>query len=98
MKNNHSRRQFVKQSSALALGATALSGIPGLKTAGVSAGFIKHSKISVIRNEIILQGRRNNQAWFEPAIGIMPQPEGKLSRVFIRVTLLTGNLNLTTSK
>ena len=31
------------------------------------------SKIDRIDNEIILHGRRNNQAWFAPTIGIIPQ-------------------------
>ncbi len=49
------------------------------------------SEIDHIENEIILHGRKNNQAWFEPAIGVIPGDEQKLPQVFVRATLLTGN-------
>lgn len=29
-----------------------------------------------IENEIVLHGRRNNQAWFEPSIGVIPARDG----------------------
>ena len=28
--------------------------------------------IDRIENEIVLHGRRNNQAWFEPRMGVIP--------------------------
>ena len=49
------------------------------------------TEINKIRNEIILQGRRNNQAWFEPAIGMIPGEANKIPQVFVRATLLTGD-------
>jgi hypothetical protein len=48
-------------------------------------------EIDRIENEIILHGRRNNMAWFEPAVGVIPGNEENHSQVFIRATLLTGN-------
>ena len=49
-------------------------------------------KINRIENEVILHGRRNNQAWFEPRIGVIPgDGKHKDSEVFIVTTLLTGN-------
>ena len=44
-----------------------------------------------IEHEVVLHGRSNNQAWFEPAIGVIPGKNGTLPQVFIRATLLTGN-------
>lgn len=50
------------------------------------------NKISRIENEIILQGRRNNQAWFEPRMGVIPpQANDRNPEVFIVVTLLAGD-------
>ncbi|MDD5678215.1 MAG: hypothetical protein PHW60_09540 [Kiritimatiellae bacterium] len=48
--------------------------------------------IDRIENEIILQGRRNNQAWFEPSMGVIPaQGKDRQAEVFIAAKLLTGN-------
>lgn len=92
MEKDYSRRKFIKQSSAIALGATALSGLSSFslfdKTI-LSSG--NHSDIERIVNEIILHGRRNNQAWFEPAVGVIPGNKNKLPQIFVRTTLLTGN-------
>jgi hypothetical protein len=92
MKKDYSRRKFVKHSSAIVLGVTALSGLSSFslidKTILSSAN---HSDIERIVNEIILHGRRNNQAWFEPAVGVIPGIKNKFPQIFIRATLLTGN-------
>lgn len=55
-----------------------------------SQGRAATAVIDRIENEIVLQGRRDNQAWFEPAIGMIPARNGKGPEVFIRATLLTG--------
>jgi len=45
-----------------------------------------------IENEIILHGRRNNQAWFAPSLAVIPsQGKNGGARVFVRVLQLTGN-------
>ena len=49
------------------------------------------SGIKSIKNEVILEGRKNNQAWFEPAIGMIPGDEANNPQAFIRATLLTGD-------
>lgn len=50
------------------------------------------SELGRIENEIVLHGRSNNQAWFEPSIGVIPaQGECKNAEVFIVAKLLTGN-------
>ncbi len=46
--------------------------------------------IESIENEVILHGRRNNQAWFEPHMEVIPAKKGRPAEIFIRVTLLTG--------
>lgn len=91
MNRNFSRREFIKRNSLIVLGAALPSGIH-------PSGNIflpreeKRTPVSVnIQNEIILHGRRNNQAWFEPAIGVIPGSSEKPPQVFIRATLLTGN-------
>lgn len=44
-----------------------------------------------IENQVILRGRDNNQAWFEPAIGAIPGCKARDAEIFVRATLLTGN-------
>lgn len=47
--------------------------------------------IARIENEIILHGRKNNQAWFEPRIDVMPTREANSApEIFVVATLLTG--------
>ncbi len=53
---------------------------------GMSAGILR------IENEIILHGRRDNRAWFEPGICIRPSGDSsRLPEVFVVGKLLTGN-------
>lgn len=48
--------------------------------------------IDRIENEIVLHGRRNNQAWFEPRMGVIPaRGPGLAPEVFVAATLLTGD-------
>lgn len=84
MKKNYSRREFVRQNTIVALGAAALP-------YGFNIQNTNSSKIERIDNEIILHGRKNNIAWFEPAIGVIPGTKRKLPQVFVRATYLTGN-------
>lgn len=49
------------------------------------------AEIKRVENEVILEGRRSNQAWFEPALGVIPGSDGRAAEVFVRATLLTGN-------
>ncbi len=91
MKKIHSRREFVKRNSMIALGAAMPFGL----TTSFSDRLTKENDntlhIKRIENEIILHGRKNNQAWFEPAVGVIPGNGKKLPQVFVRATLLTGN-------
>lgn len=91
MKNNYSRRKFLKQSSAIVLSSTLLPVFPASLSEKVNQNTVNHSRIERIVSEIILQGRRNNQAWFEPAVGVIPGNKNKPSQIFVRTTLLTGN-------
>ncbi len=48
--------------------------------------------IAGIENEIVLHGRRNNQAWFAPTVGVIPSGNaGKHPEIVLSVTQLTGN-------
>ncbi len=91
MKKNYSRREFVKQNALITLGAA----IPySLGTSYYEKLLGKPGKllqIDRIENEIILHGRRNNQAWFAPAVGVIPGNRKILPQVFVTVHLLTGN-------
>src|SRR5690554_3775518 len=91
MKKHYSRRKFLKQSSAIVLSSTLLPVFPASLSEKVNQNTVNHSRIERIVSEIILQGRRNNQAWFEPAVGVIPGNKNKPSQVFVRTTLLTGN-------
>jgi hypothetical protein len=91
MKKNYSRRDFVRQSSLLGLGAAIPSDFVTSFYKGTDRGIGDPSHIERIENEIILYGRKNNQAWFEPAVGIIPGNDKKLPQVFVRATLLTGD-------
>jgi hypothetical protein len=91
MKKNYSRREFVKQNALVALGAAMPVGLHSTfykKTAGKIAG---QPQIKMIKNEIILYGRKNNRAWFAPAVGVIPGNKKDLPQVFVSVLLLTGN-------
>jgi len=86
MESNYSRREFIKKNTLLAMGAALPSDLdPFLPQEKRTSGSVN------IQNEIILHGRRNNQAWFEPAIGVIPGSHKKPPQVFVRATLLTGN-------
>ena len=48
--------------------------------------------INRIENEIILHGRRNNQAWFAPNIAVVPRAgEGGCPEIMVTAQQLTGN-------
>ncbi|NLM76857.1 MAG: exo-alpha-sialidase [Ruminococcaceae bacterium] len=47
--------------------------------------------IAKIENEVILPGRRDNRAWFEPGIAVVPVPGVVCPEVFVVAKLLTGN-------
>ena len=50
------------------------------------------NKIDRIENEIILHGRRNNQAWFAPTMGVIPPAvKNKYPEVIVGATQLVGN-------
>ena len=91
MKKKYSRREFVKQNSVIGLGAAMPFGLTSSFFDRLLKGIGEPSQKYRIENEIILHGRKNNQAWFEPAIGVIPGNEKKLPQVFARATLLTGN-------
>ncbi len=91
MKKEYSRREFVRQNSLAGLGIYTSVSLAGVVDWESRKGKVKHSAIHGIENEIILHGRRNNQAWFEPAVGMIPGRKKKLPQVFVRATLLTGD-------
>ena len=47
--------------------------------------------IDRIENEVVINGRRDNQGWLEPAIGMIPGQQGRPPQVIIRATMTTGN-------
>lgn len=48
--------------------------------------------IDRIDNEVILHGRRDNRAWFEPGVDVVPTgKEGEFPEVFVVAKMLTGN-------
>ena len=91
MKKKYSRREFVKQNSMIGLGAAMSFSLTSSISGRFSGGVGNPSQIERIENEIILHGRKNNQSWFEPAVGVIPGNERELPQVFVRATLLTGN-------
>jgi len=91
MINKFSRREFVKKNSLFGLSTLMPFGLNASIYTKVSGNTNNPSKIDRITNEIILHGRKNNQAWFEPAVGVIPGDESKLPQVFVRATLLTGD-------
>jgi hypothetical protein len=91
MKRKYSRRDFVKQNSVIGLGAAMQFGLSSSFYEKFIGGGGNPAHIDRIENEIILHGRRNNQAWFEPAIGVIPGNKKRLPQVFARATLLSGN-------
>lgn len=91
MKRKYSRREFVIDNSRIGLGAMIPAAFNETEKNKQKKKAVKSSKIEDIKNEIILQGRRNNQAWFEPATGIIPGHANGLPQVFVRATLLTGD-------
>ncbi len=91
MKRKLSRREFVIDNSRIGLGAMIPVAFPEMAKTKESRDAAKSSNIENIKNEVILQGRRNNQAWFEPAVGIIPGHANGLPQVFVRATLLTGD-------
>lgn len=91
MKRKYSRRKFVIYNSRIGFGAMIPISYPGKGKTERFNEADKSSEIIKINNEVILQGRRNNQAWFEPAVGIIPGDADKDPQVFVRATLLTGN-------
>jgi hypothetical protein len=91
MKRKYSRREFVISNSWIGLGSIIPITFPERGKTKKPNNVYNSSKIESIKNEIILQGRINNQAWFEPAIGMIPGDANKNPQVFIRATLLTGN-------
>jgi len=91
MKKKYSRREFVKRNSLIGLGSAVPFGLTSSIYDSLSGGTGKSAQIDRSENEIILHGRRNNQAWFEPAVGVIPGNRNKLPQVFVRATLLTGN-------
>ena len=80
----HPRRESPLRPRLPALGILLALGLQATALAAPMA-------IDRIENEIVLHGRRNNQAWFEPAIGMIPGEAGQPPQVFIRATYLTGN-------
>ena len=80
----HPRRESPLRHRLPALGILLALGLQATALAAPMA-------IDRIENEIVLHGRRNNQAWFEPAIGMIPGEAGRPPQVFIRATYLTGN-------
>lgn len=91
MKRKYSRREFVKQNSMIGLGAVMPFGINSSFLESLPKSENYASYIDRIDNEIILHGRRNNQAWFEPSVGVIPGKGIKPPQVFVKATLLTGN-------
>lgn len=87
---HYSRREFVKQNSAVAFGAAMSFSLASTFHEQPTFSSRNTSQIDRIENEIILHGRKNNQAWFEPAVGVIPGNK-KNPQVFVRATLLTGN-------
>ena len=90
MKQKYSRRKFIKQNTLIALGAA----LPvGLHTSFYNKirKTVNQTGIEKIENEIILHGRRNNQAWFAPSVGVIPGNKKTLPQVFVSVHLITGN-------
>ena len=48
--------------------------------------------IEKIENEIVLPGRKNNQAWFAPSIGIIPSTDGRKDpKIMVAVNQLIAN-------
>ena len=91
MNIRYSRREFLKKNSVIGIGAAMPFGIIKSHYSNLFREKNNPSDIDRITNEVILQGRKNNQAWFEPAVGVIPGDEGKLPQVFVRATLLTGD-------
>ena len=91
MKRKLSRREFVIDNSKIGLGAMIPIAFPERAKTNPSIDTDISSQIENINNEIILEGRKNNQAWFEPAIGIIPGDANTNPKVFVRTTLLTGD-------
>jgi len=91
MKNNLSRREFMKWNSVIGLSTVIPFGLSDHLTGNSGGGDAAPSEIKSIEREIILHGRRNNQAWFEPAAGLIPGDKKRPPDVFVRATLLTGD-------
>jgi hypothetical protein len=91
MKNTYSRREFVKKNTVIGLGTMMPLGFFSSNYVETSGNGADPSKIDRITNEVILHGRKNNQAWFEPAVGIIPGDQTNPPKVFVRATLLTGD-------
>ena len=91
MKKKYSRRKFVIDNSRIGLGAMIPITFPEKNITKRPAETENSLEIDKIKNEVILEGRKNNQAWFEPAVGIIPGDKNKNPQVFIRATLLTGD-------
>ena len=91
MKRKYSRRKFITDNSRIGLGAMIPLAFPDRSKTKPSNDADISSQIEKINNEIILEGRKNNQAWFEPAIGIIPGNANTIPHVFVRATLLTGD-------
>jgi len=91
MKRKYSRREFVISNSWIGLGSMIPITFPERGKIKRTKEADNSPKIESIENEIILQGRKNNQAWFEPAIGMIPGDMNNLPQVFVRATLLTGD-------
>jgi hypothetical protein len=75
----------------IGLGSIIPSGLDSFlnpKTSGKAANYFRDYRIE---NEIILHGRRDNQAWFAPAAGVIPGKGNSKPRVFVTVTSLTGD-------
>jgi hypothetical protein len=91
MKRKYSRRKFVIDNSRIGLGAMISITFPIKAKTKRSIDTEYSSEIDKIKNEVILEGRKNNQAWFEPALGLIPGDANKDPQVFVRATLLTGD-------